>query len=323
MDINTMLLLGSLDETFPLPIDRPFTAAQAVAAGVRRDQLARLRQRNVLRSPIRGVHVATALGDSLELRVACLKLVAPPDCVVVDRHAGWLLGAQMVLRPGEHVDLRPLSLFRPAGNGRLRNGLADSGERNLTKSDVTDVRGIQVTTPIRTAWDLGRVRWTDEAISGLDAMFRLGAFSREEFLDGINRFRRMRWVTTLRAIGPYADGRSESPGESVLRLRCIEANVAVTPQVEVARDGVVVARLDLADESRRLAYEYDGAEWHSSPEQIEHDRERRADLRRDGWLIEALACADVFGRQRNCDRIIRTAAREAGKRCTGAESASH
>jgi hypothetical protein len=229
----------------------------------------------------------------------------------------------MVLRPGEHLELRPLSLFRPSGNGRLRNELADSGERNLTDEDVTEVHGVRVTTPLRTAWDLGRVRWTDEAISGLDAMFRLGGFTREEFLTGINRFRRMRWVTTLRAIGPLADGRSESPGESVLRLRCIEANVAVTPQVEVERNGVIVARLDLADEARLLAFEYDGVEWHSSPEQVDHDRARRADLRRDGWLIEALGCDDVFGRQRNCDRIIRAAAREASRRHTNADSSSH
>jgi hypothetical protein len=321
MDIDTMLLLGRLDDTFPLPTDRPFTAARASEAGVRRRQLALLRHGGLLRCPIQGVYLPTALGDSLELRVACLQLVAPPDCVVVDRHAGWLLGAQMVLRPGEHVDLRPLSLFRPAGNGRLRNSLADSGERSLTDDDVMEVHGMRVTTPLRTAWDLGRVRWTDEAISGLDAMFRLDAFRRDEFLAGISRFRGMRWVTTLRAIGPLADGRSESPGESVLRLRCIEANVAVTPQVEVRRGGIVVARLDLADEMQRLAFEYDGVEWHTSPEQVKHDRARRGDLRRDGWLIEALGCDDVFGRQRNCDRIIRTAARAASRRGRNADSA--
>jgi len=118
---------------------------------------------------------------------------------------------------------------------------------------------MQVTTPLRTAWDLGRVRWTDEAISGLDALFRLRAFTREEFLAGIERFAGMRWVTTLREIGPFADGRSESPGESVLRLRCIEAGLHVEPQVEVYDGDVLLGRLDLLNEDLPLGVEYDGS----------------------------------------------------------------
>ncbi|WP_395691826.1 hypothetical protein [Nocardioides sp.] len=33
----------------------------------------------------------------------------PDDYVVVDRLAGWSLGAEMILGPGEHLHLRPLS----------------------------------------------------------------------------------------------------------------------------------------------------------------------------------------------------------------------
>lgn len=314
MDIDCMIASGSVAGELPMPAFEPFTYRQALDAGVTRYQLARLVEAGLLRRPLRRVYLATEVGDSLALRAACLRLVVPPDCVVVDRHAGWLLGAQMILRPGEHLDLRPLSVFRPSGHGRLRNDLTASGERNLTEDDVMEVGGLQVTTPIRTAWDLGRVRWTDEAIAGLDAIFRLAAFSRDEFLDGIERFRKMRWVTTLRAIGPYADGRSESPGESVLRLRCLEAQVDVVPQLEVYRDGVLLARLDLGNEDILLAVEYDGDEWHSTPEQLEHDRARRSELAMDGWLTLALRCEDVFGRQRMCDRIIREGAREARAR---------
>lgn len=309
MNLEAMMWAGRLTSEFPLPSDRPFTRPEAAAAGVTRRHLDRLLTEGLVRRPIKGVYVGTHVADSLALRAECLRLVVPEDCVIVDRHAGWLHGAPMVLAPGEHLELRPLSLFRPAGHGRLRNDLSASGERNLRDDDVTVVRGLRVTTPLRTAWDLGRVRWTDEAISGLDAMFRLRVFGREEFLSGIERFRGMRWVTTLRAIGPLADARSESPGESVLRLRCFEANVPVVPQVEVWRDGVLVARLDLADEESRFGVEYDGAEWHSSPDQLAHDRQRREELADDGWLIRALGCQEVFGRARECDRIIRDAAR--------------
>ncbi|MBB6625957.1 hypothetical protein H5V45_01360 [Nocardioides sp. KIGAM211] len=308
MDLDEILASGALGTDFPLPTTGPFTYAEALQSGLSRHQLSVLHQEGLLRRPIKGVYLPSALGDSLSLRAACLSLVVPEDCVVVDRHAGWMLGAQMVLAPNEHLDLRPLSLYRPAGHGRLRNSIAASGERDLSDEDVIEIEGLRVTTPLRTAWDLGRVRWTDEAISGLDAMLRLGGFTREEFEDGFVRFRGMRWVTTLRAVGPLADGRSESPGESVLRLRCHECGLRMTPQVEVHRGERLLGRLDLGDEPLKVGVEYDGAEWHSTPEQQAHDRRRRGEIRADGWIVEAFDAAAVFGRDRACEAVIREAA---------------
>ena len=86
--------------------------------------------------PIKGVHLATEPGDSLALRAACLTLRGTRRCVIVDRHAGWLLGAQMVLAPGEHLAC-PTALDLPThGRDVSRNDLATSGERNLTAGDV-------------------------------------------------------------------------------------------------------------------------------------------------------------------------------------------
>lgn len=311
MDIAAWTLAGTLSDGFPLDIGQPFTTAMAERAGLGRWHLGRLVSEGLLRQPLRRVYLATEVGDSLALRAAALRLVAPPDCVVVDRHAGWLLGAQMVLAPGEHLELRPLSLFRPSGHGRLRNGISRSGERWLRETDVVEVEGLRVTTPLRPAWDLGRVRWPDEAISGIDAMHRLGAYTQAEFLDGIDQFRGQRWVTTLRAIAPIADGRSESPGESVLRLRCHESGLAMTPQVEVRRGSTFLARLDLANPELECAAEYDGAEWHATPEQLGRDRERRAAVRAEGWLVEAFRKDDLFGHSANADQRLRALRRSA------------
>src|SRR6478609_7448606 len=231
MDLPQMLYAGRLDDSFPLPPDRPFTRRMAEDAGVSRRAIDALLSFGVLRRPVKGAYVATDLADDLGLRAQCLRLVVPEDCVVVDRHAGWLHGAEMILAPGEHLALRPLSLFRPSGHGRLRNDLSASGERNLRRDDIVEVHGLRVSSPIRTAWDLGRVRWTDEAIAGMDAMLRLPTVDHHRLVAGVERFRGMRWVTVLRTMAPLADGRSESPGESVLRLRCIEAGVHLVPQV--------------------------------------------------------------------------------------------
>jgi hypothetical protein len=315
MNLSELEGKSFLDSTFPLPLDRPFTAAQARAEGITGFQLRWLRSNGFLRSPIKSVYVATQAGDSTLLRCQSLALVVPADCVVCDRHAGWLLGAEMVLAPNEHIELRPISVFRPSGFGRLRNDLADSGERNLTESDIVEVGGIRVTSPLRTAWDLGRVRWTEQAIAGIDAMLRLERFSKEEFLAGIERFRRMRWVTTLRAIGPLGDGRSQSPGESVLRLRWIEVRLPTPhPQLEVYRDGTLIAILDIANEELRYAAEYDGAEWHTSPAQREHDRLRRDAVRDERWVVDSFVAENLFGRNQDAEAKLRAGAAEARRK---------
>ena len=291
---------------------QPFTPTTAREAGVRPQALARLVASGLLRRPVHGVYVAPDLPDTVELRARCLSLVTPRDCVVVDRHAGWLLGAQMVLAPGEHLELRPLSVFRPSDHGRLRCSLVRSGERNLVAGDVIEVEGIRVTTPLRTAWDLGRVRWVDEAITGLDAMLRLGAFSRDELVGGVERFRGMRWVRTLRVAAPRADGRAESPPESIIRERCRENGMDdVEPQVELWDGDRFVARFDVASRRLRAAVEYDGVEWHSSPEQRARDTARRADAVRLGWSVLVLTADDVFGQNRTCDEQIQSFVRRA------------
>lgn len=295
-----------LDDSSSLPLTMPFTRAQARAEGVPDARLRRLVDRGLLRRPIKGVYVASQVSDSPKLRALCLRLVVPSDYVVCDRHAGWLLGANMILTPGEHLDLRPISVFRPSGNGRLRNDLCDGGERNLVPSDVVEVEGLAVTSPIRTAWDLGRVRSREHSLSGLDSLLRLGVFSSAELLWGIERFRGMRWVTRLRELAALADGRAASPGESVLRLRWIDCGLPRPElQVKVWRSGALIAVLDLGHEELRYAAEYDGAEWHSSPEQVQHDNERRTEVSDEGWLIDVFRRDHVYGPHRTCDETLR------------------
>jgi hypothetical protein len=297
---------GTLDGSFPLPPSEPFTTAAARRVGLLPPHLSALVGAGLIRRMLKGVYVSTAVDDSLALRVAALRLVVPDDCVVVDGHAGWLHGAEMALAPGEHVRLRPVSVFRPSGAGRLRNGLSASGERWLPDRHIVQLDGLRVTSPIRTAWDLGRTRWPSRALAGVDQMLRLGVFTHEEFLAGIPQFRGQRWVTTLRAVGPLGDGRAESPPESVLRLLCHENMFPLTPQVEVRDGDRFVARLDLADEAQRAAAEYDGVEWHSSPDQQRVDRTRRADAVAQGYLIAVFTKEDVFksGARRAEEKII-------------------
>jgi len=315
MGINHWRALAFLDESFPLPLDAPFTLAQARGEGVSRAVLADLCGLGLLRRPLNGVYVVTQLGDSVELRARALHLVVPEDCVICDRHAGWLHGAEMVLAPNEHLGLLPISVFRPSGMGRLRNELADSGERNLTTEDVVELHGLRVTTPLRTAWDLGRQRNRDRALSALDAMLRLQKFDRSALLHGVPRFRRMRWVTVLRELAPLADGRAESPGESVLRLRWLDLSLPTPrPQVPVELPGGRHAFLDVGNEETRFAGEYQGVEWHSSPDQVERDLGRLEEVENADWVVKPIYRANLWGAKQDVDRILREGLVEARRR---------
>jgi hypothetical protein len=260
---------------------------------------------------LRRVYVVAQVPDSTRLRAECLALVVPEDCVICDRHAGWLLGAEMVLAPGEHLDVLPISVFRPSGHGRLRNGLSLSGERNLRPGDITEVMGVPVTTPLRTAWDLGRVRRPEVALAAVDQLFRLPGFPVEAFLAGIERFRGMRWVTTLRVIAPLADGRAESPPESFVRWFWIVVGLPTPePQFEIWRNGIFIARVDLASEKLGYVAEYYGEEFHTEDE-APHDKGRVEDIERAGFVVDVFRKHNVYGQQRDVETLLIEGARRA------------
>lgn len=302
--------IAPLDASCNLPLDVPFTAAVARSAGVPQRQLRLWCRLGLLRRPVRGVYVVSQLPDSLRLRVDCLALIAPDDAVICDRHAGWLHGAEMTLAPNEHLDVLPVSMYLPTGR-RLRNGVADSGERRLRAEDITEILGIPVTTKVRTAWDLGRVRRPEVALSAADQMLRLPGFPADQFRAGVERFRGMRWVTILRLIAPLADGRAESPPESVLRWYWLVTGLPrPQPQLEIWADGVFVARVDLGNEELGYVAEYYGEEWHR-PKQIVHDERRVHAIERAGFEVDVFRKENVYGQHRDVETLLIAGARRA------------
>ncbi|ADG75697.1 conserved hypothetical protein [Cellulomonas flavigena DSM 20109] len=97
----------------------------------------------------------------------------------------------------------------------------------------------------------------------------------------------------LRRALELADGRSESPWETLLRVLHVSVGVQVVPQHTVrTTDGTFVARGDLWLPSTRVLHEYDGGVHRSS-------RVHTNDLRRDraltaaGWTRRGYVAADL------------------------------
>lgn len=298
--------LPLLDDRCPLPLTGPFTAAQAESCGVSRTRLATLVRRDLVRPVLRGVYAAAQVVDSIELRSAALALVVPDSAVVTDRTAAWLHMVD-VLAPSAVHEMPPVEMYSRTGS-RLRRPDVSSGERRLRDEDVTVVNGVQATTKLRTALDLGRRLNKFHALAALDALLRAGV-DRVELLAGSARFRGERGVVQLRALAPLADPRAESPPESVLRLHWIEAGGMPTPepQVWVCDRGNRRYRVDIGNEDLRYGAEYDGRAFHQDEEA---DHGRRSWLTERGrWVIDAFGDAEIFPRGDPTLRLQQGAAR--------------
>ncbi|WP_210437647.1 hypothetical protein [Nocardioides xinjiangensis] len=315
MNLRAWLELPYLDDSFPLPLDGPFTTRSALDAGLPRKWLPALTGAGLLRNPIRNCFVPAQLADDIATRIAVLRLVVPPDAVLVDRHAGWAHGADMLLLPNEHLGTQPIAMYLPDGRGRLRNKLVASGQRTFRDEDLVVVRGVRMTTPLRTALDLGRQRWPEPALTALDALHRLGTFTVPELVHAVDRFAGMRWVTTLRTVAPHTDGRSQSGGETVVRWRWKQLPVPPPePQVEV-RSGTNVALIDVGNEEIRFGVEFQGREWHTGARAEARDEKRLRWLDRDaGWEIAPVWTPDVYARNSTLDDIILAGVRRARDR---------
>jgi len=287
----------------------PFTTAAARDLGLDAPTLFRLVQAGALRHPVRDVYVPAAIPDSIEVRCQALGLVLPDDAFICDRTAAWLHAGDRALAPNEHLDVPALSCFRPSDCGRLRNKLVASGERAIRGRDLMTVGGLTVTTPLRTALDLGRLQPTsDLKLHGMDTMLRLGAFSHDQLLREVPRFNRQRGVVELRALAPLADPGSESFGETALRRRWHGAGLPrPQTQIPVRVDGREVYRLDLGLEELLLAAEYEGEQWHGE-DRWQYDEERRLWLESEReWAIEVFRKGHVFGLQQDAEPRLRAA----------------
>jgi very-short-patch-repair endonuclease len=266
--------------------DGPFTYQQALELGWTRKRLQTAVDIKQVRRVIRGIYVRSDLADSIELRVEALALVVSPHSVVCDRTAAWLLGVD-VFGLGDQEILPPVETCVYRGRSRTARAGVDGRTRDLLPQDVMVLRGVAVTTPLRTAMDLGCALGRHRALGAIDQFMRVHGVTRKAMNAELPRYFRRRGVRQLRQLVPIADPRAESMRESWVRLDILDAGLpAPELQVWVEVDGVPTYRLDLAYPKQRVVVEYDGEEFHRRTEgQKENDRNRRKWLTDHGWRV--------------------------------------
>ncbi len=238
----------------------------------------------LVRRVLSGVFVDAGLEDTIELRCQAAALVISPHAVLCDRTAAWLLGID-VLRFRELEVLPPIEAFVLRGRQRVQRPEVAGGERDLSPDDVTELFGVRVTTPLRTALDLACRLPRYPAMAAVDAFMRQYSLTTDQLWDELRRYRRRRGVVQARELVCKASPLAESARESWVRLAILDSGLPEPiPQYWVKEHGINRCRLDHAYPKSKIAVEYDGELYHDYTDvQRDADERRRAWLRRHGW----------------------------------------
>lgn len=272
-----------MDSTWPA---HPFTRADLAALDRSPADLRRAIRGGDLRGVVRGVFVAAGVPDTIELRAGALAEVVSPHHVVTDRTAAWLHGVDAHAY-AEHDSVPLIETCAVRWHEPTARAEADGRTRDLHPCDVMVLHGVPVTTPLRTALDLGCCLRRREAFAAMVALARLHRLTSDDLVRELGRYRRRRGVIQLRGLAGLVDPRIESPREAWVFLEIADGGLPLPePQFWIVVDGVPTFRLDFAYPKARVCVEYDGVEAHEqSDEQREHDRRRRRWLRDHGWTV--------------------------------------
>lgn len=281
--------------TITLP-ERPFTGADAAELGLTRRLLRDLIADGRVTRVLRGVYADATRPLDLKARAQAARLVVAPDQVLVDRSAAWLHGVD-VFGYAEHETIPDVEVCSPRGRRAVERGGIDGRSRDLDPTEIQDLDGLRVTTPLRTALDLGCCLHRREALGAIVELGRKYGLSPEALVAGADRFRRRRGVVQLRELVSLADLRIESTRECWVWLAIHDAGLPKPePQLWIDVDGVPTYRLDFAYPRARICIEYDGVDAHErTPEQREYDARRRAWLRAHGWTVVVVRLGDFTG----------------------------
>jgi hypothetical protein len=171
----------------------------------------------------------------------------------------------------------------------------------LADDEYTRVAGLPVTTPARTAFDLGRHLPRGEAVARLDALMYATPFSIEDVLLLGKRYRGARGLRRLSAALPLVDGGAASPKETWLRLLLMDAGLPrPTTQIPVVDGRRLVRMLDMGWEEFKVAAEYDGDQHRTDRRQYVKDMRVLPKLARIGWIV-----VRVINEDRDSDVIDR------------------
>ncbi|OAT70273.1 hypothetical protein AWB85_02575 [Mycobacteroides immunogenum] len=253
----------------PWPVIRAEALANRVVTGYA------LRQLNALYP---GIYVPADAELTPHKRAEAAWLWSKRRGIVAGISAAALHGAKWLPQDG------PAELIHT--NRRAPRGISLWSD-NLSIGEQTVVDGLPVTTPARTAYDIGRRTSVDLAVERLDALMNATGLSVADIVTVVTDHRGARGLNRLIQVLDLVDGGAESPWETRTRLIVVRAGFPI-PQTQLVvrnRFGDFVARLDMGWEDHKVGIEFDGAQHWTSAHQRTRDIDRATELADEGWRI--------------------------------------
>jgi uncharacterized protein DUF559 len=249
-----------------------FLGREALGDGLPRHDL-----RRWYRPIFRGVYIPTASTPSLHDRTIGAWLTSNRAGVIAGVAASALHSAAWI------DDSHPIEIL--VDERRRQPGLIVRMDR-VADDEIVTVDGLPVTTPARTAFDIGRFQKRSMALGRLDALMRVAPFADEEVAMLMRRYGPVRGIRQLRALLPLVDAGAASLKESWLRLLLIDNGFPIPEtQIPVLDGDEPFAFLDMGWRDIQLAVEYDGDQHRTDRPQYVKDARRIPRIERRGWQV--------------------------------------
>lgn len=159
--------------------------------------------------------------------------------------------------------------------------------------------GIRVTTPARTAFDLGRRLPLAQGVQRIDALMNATGVKVGDIEQVMAAHSGARGSRQLRQTLDFVDGGAESPYESLTRLVLVQHGYPpLDTQLEVLDEhGRIFARIDMGWREYRVGVDFEGAQHWTDPRQRNWDVERYARLAELGWIDVRVTSGMLFNRR--------------------------
>jgi Protein of unknown function (DUF559) len=252
----------------------PFLGQEAV----RRGQLSARQLQKDYQSVYRNVYLPKGTPLTALTRARAAWLWSAGEATLVGLSAAAVLGTKWI-GPQAPAELSRADRHSPKG--------IVAHTYDLTDDECCLVDGMRITTPVRTAFDIGRSMRRDHAVVHLDALTHATDLKIRDVLTLADGKRGLRGVRKLRKTLAFVDGGAESPQETRVRLLFMDAGLPVPEtQIEFADEyGVVRIRVDMGWREWKVAVEYDGVQHWSDKYQRSWDIDRIAKLEAAGWVV--------------------------------------
>jgi very-short-patch-repair endonuclease len=262
---------------------RPFTRADAVAAGISPRRLGGSRFRRIFR----GVFISAEAPATSDERVVAALMLHPDGAWASHVTGARWCGVAVPDSSTTHVSVTA------AKDRRWQPGLKPHVAPRGTKTRTW--RGVRVSDPIRMFIELASMLDLVDLVVAGDNMLRVFGLTAEQLVAGLEESRDY-WSPAARHAAQFVRDDVDSPMETRLRMLIVLAGLP-EPEVNVKlrdRDGNVVVRFDLGYPHLRLAIEYDGRQHVEIIENWESDIDRGDLVDAARWRIVKVIARGIY-----------------------------